>query len=141
MLPYSNRLSRIALIIFFLIVAGYTIFEAQAILLGPRIVIDNATNMVLHQQFVKIQGMAIHITSLTMNGAEIPVTEAGVFDEPYLLALGENRITLVAKDRYGNTTTKIVTLYYMPTTTPASLMPASPTPATSTAASSTLVAD
>lgn len=133
MLPYSTRLSRIALVVFFLIVVGYAIFEAQAILLGPRIGVDAANDAILDQPFVKIQGTASHISSLTMNGADIPVTETGAFDEPFLLAPGENRIQLVARDRYGNTTTKVVTLYYVPTTTPAALAP----PATSSPASAT----
>ncbi len=142
MLPYSTRLSRIALVIFFLAVVGYAIFEAQAILLGPRIAVDDATSAVLNQQFVKIQGTATHIASLTMNGADIPVTETGSFDEPFLLAPGENRIELVAKDRYGNATTRVVTLYYVPTTTPAALPPpagpsATTSPATTTEATST----
>lgn len=135
MLPYSTRLSRIALIVFFLAAIGYGLFEAQAILFGPRIAVDDTPGAVLDQQYVKIQGTATHIASLSMNGADIPVTETGAFDEPFLLAPGENRIRLVATDRYGNTTTKVVTLYYVPTTTPATLAPATTSPATTETAS------
>lgn len=113
MLPYSSRLSRIALLLFFLLVIGYGFYEAQAILWGPRIEIASAPTRAT-DRYVRIQGSATHIASLSMNGAEIAVTESGEFDEPFLLSNGENRILLEAVDRYGNTTEKTVVIYYVP---------------------------
>lgn len=130
MLPYSSRLSRVILLLFFLLVIGYGFFEAQAILWGPRIEIASTPTEVT-DQYVRIQGSATHIASLSMNGAEIPVTESGEFDEPFLLADGENRILLEATDRYGNTTEKTVTIYYTPEV--GSGPPASTTSSTDTA--------
>lgn len=145
MLPYSFRFSRIILFAFFLFAVLYGLFEAQGILLGPRIEIDG---MPVHvtTDFVRIQGVATHIASISMNGAEIPVTATGAFDEPYLLGPGENRVEFVAKDKYGNTTTKTVVLYYEATSTPASISPTTPTAPkpvspTSTTTATTTVAD
>jgi len=113
MLPYGNsRITRIALAIFFLILIGYGYFEARALLFGPRIDVGNAMT-VSHDQFVKIQGTTDHIASLLMNGKAISVTEDGAFDEPYLLAPGSNRVILTAKDKYGNTTSKMLDIYYL----------------------------
>ena len=48
-----------------------------------------------------------------MNGGEISVTENGEFDEPYVLAPGENRIVLEARDAYGHTKERIVEIVYL----------------------------
>lgn len=115
MVPYSARVSRVLLVIFFLAVFGYGLFEARGIVLGPRIEIDE-TPLEVSEQYVRIQGAATHIATLTMNGAAIPVTEEGVFDEPFLLHMGENVIRFQAADKYGNTTEKTVTIIYAPVT-------------------------
>jgi hypothetical protein len=128
MIPYSSRVSRTLLILFFLAVLGYGIFEARGIVLGPRIEVDEAP-LVVSTEFVRIQGAATRIATLTMNGTAISVTEEGLFDEPLLLHEGENRIILQARDKYGNETTKTVTLIYRPDTTPTpATMPGTMTP-------------
>ena len=112
MLPYGDsRFTKIALGLFFLIVIGYGYFEARALLFGPRIDIESQMT-VSHDKFVRIQGETQHIASLSMNGKAISVTKEGIFDEPYLLAPGSNRIYLEAKDKYGNTTTRVIQIYY-----------------------------
>ena len=114
MLPYSdNRLTRIALVAFFLLIIGYAYFEARALLWGPSITVPTNTTIV-HERFIHIQGSADHIASISMNGKDIAVTEAGAFDEPYLLSPGYNRIILEAKDKYGNKTSKVVGITYVP---------------------------
>lgn len=131
MLPYrDNRLTRFALVAFFLLVAAYGYFEATGLLLGPRIDIPEG-RMTVHQQLIMIRGTAAHIASLALNGAEIPVTESGSFEHPYLLAPGYNRIILDARDKYGKTAQKVLEIIYdAPSAT------SSPTVATSTAAAS-----
>ncbi len=128
MLPYSFRLSRLIILLFFLFALGYGLFEARGIVLGPRIEIDDAP-VRSESSFVRIQGRATHIASISMNGAEIPVTAEGAFDEPYLLGPGENRIELAARDKYGNETRRTVVIYYQATSSP-------PAPAPEPAASS-----
>lgn len=139
MLPYSFRFSRIVLFAFFLFAVLYGLFEAQGILLGPRIEIDD---LPVHTttDFVHIQGTATHIASISMNGAEIPVTATGAFDEPYLLGPGENTVEFVAKDKYGNITTKTVILYYDASTSPATraIPPGEASPSSTTTASTTV---
>jgi hypothetical protein len=116
MLPYSTRLSRLAIFGFFVLAILYGLYEAQGILLGPSIEVATVPTAV-SDEFIRIQGTATHIASLYMNGAEIPVTETGGFDEPFLLARGENRITLEARDKYGNLSRKVLAIIYAPTST------------------------
>ena len=134
MSTHSLRPSRIILILFFVFAFCYGLYEAQGILLGPKIAVES---LPLHaeSQFIHIKGSATHIASISMNGADIPVTSAGAFDEPYLLGPGENHIELVAKDKYGNRTVKTLIYYYQSTsTTP---LPAIPTPEHATATPAT----
>lgn len=130
MLPYrDSRLTKIALGVFFLLVIGYAYFEAQGILFGPSISIP--TNSIeVHDPFIIIKGQADRISSLSMNGKEIQVTESGAFEEPYLLAEGLNRIVLDAKDKYGRTSRKVIEVVYTP-----SALPSTELAATSTASS------
>ena len=104
---------RIAFGLFFVFLIGYGYFEVRALLYGPQITVPDVVEPV-HESFVRIQGMALHIASLAMNGRPISVTESGEFNEPYLLAPGTNRITLDAKDKYGNATRKIMQVVYVP---------------------------
>ncbi len=139
MLPYrDSMLTRIVLIIFFLLVLGYAYFEARGFLLGPSISIAGSVSTV-HDPFVHITGTAQRISSLSMNGQPIPVTESGAFDQPYVLAPGVNRIVFDAKDTYGRTSRQVVEIVYEPpsaaaiiasttgaTTTPTSTLPIAP---------------
>ena len=138
MLPYrDNRLTYIALGIFFLIILGYAYYEARGLLFGPSITVSSDITEV-HDPFVTIKGQADRIASLSMNGKTIPVTEDGAFEEPYLLSVGYNRIVLDASDKYGRTRRQAIEIVYTPKAD------AAPTPvATSTpsASSTTAVAE
>lgn len=142
MLPYSFRPGRIILIIFFLFALGYGIFEAQGIVLGPQIRVDE-TPISSTTQFVRIQGVATHIASLSMNGAAIAVTTDGAFDEPFLLAPGQNRVILSAKDKYGHATEKTLVLYYdaPPTTSSSPTLPTALASTSPVSSSTPAVAD
>jgi hypothetical protein len=114
MFPHrDSKLTRIALWIFFILIIGYGIYEAQGLLFGPKINVSTATTVV-HEPYVKIEGQAKRIASLSMNGKEISVTENGSFSEPFLLASGENRIALQAKDTYGRVTSSYVDITFIP---------------------------
>ncbi len=114
MLPYrDSRLTYIALGIFFLIVLGYAYYEARGLLFGPSITVSSEMTE-SRESFVTIQGHADRISSLSMNGKSIPVTENGAFEEPYLLSPGYNRIILDATDKYGRTRRQAIEIVYTP---------------------------
>lgn len=139
MLPYrDSRITRAVLIIFFLFILGYAYFEARGILFGPHITVTSDIQSVT-EPYVEIQGRADRISSLTMNGNPVAVTESGEFKEPFLLSPGVNRIILQAADTYGSTAEQVVTIVYNPPETPvtpepapATTTPATPPPATTT---------
>jgi Glucodextranase, domain B len=112
MLPYrDSTLTKIALAVFFLIILGYAYFEARGILYGPEIYVSQTVEQV-SSPYVELTGTTTHIATLSMNGQPVPVTEQGVFDIPYALSPGYNRIVLDASDKYGHTTQKIIQIVY-----------------------------
>lgn len=132
MLPYrDSALTKIALVVFFLLIIGYAYFEAQGILFGPSIQVAQSIEEV-SSPYIELTGTTTHIASLTVNGQNVPVTEAGAFNIPYALSPGYNRIVLDAKDKYGKSTEKVVQIVYTPATTTAGAA------ATSTLATSTV---
>ncbi len=147
MLPYrDSRLTYIALGVFFLIVIGYAYFEARGLLFGPSISVSSKVTEV-HEPFIVIKGQADRIAALSMNGKNIPVTENGAFEEPYLLSPGYNRIVLDASDKYGRTRRQSIEIVYTPpsssadsTSSPASPSLGGPQAATTTASSTPPVA-
>ena len=68
MLPYrDSALTKIALVVFFLIIIGYAYFEAQGILFGPSIQVSQSIEEVSNP-YIELTGTTTHIASLTMNG-------------------------------------------------------------------------
>ncbi len=114
MLPYrDSKITKIALVVFFLLVLGYAYFEAQGFLFGPAITVTSKVTEV-HDPFITIQGRADRIASLSMNGKPVSVTEGGSFSAPYLLAEGDNRIVLDASDKYGRGRRQVIEIVYTP---------------------------
>ena len=114
MLPYrDSRITRVAIILFFLLIVGYAYFEARGVLYGPNIQVVSGQTVVT-DPYIAIQGKAERIAELSMNGRPISVTEDGAYNEPYLLSPGLNRIMLDATDRYGGKTQQIVEIVYTP---------------------------
>lgn len=114
MLPFGDsRLIRIAFVIFFALVLGYAFYEARGLLLGPKISVSSQI-LEVRETYVRITGKAERIAKLAMNGKEIPVTQDGAFDQPYLLAPGLNRILFDATDKYGRTSQEVVAIIYTP---------------------------
>ncbi len=112
MLPYrDSRFTRIILIGFFIVVLAYAYYEGRGLLAGPSIEVSGRV-MQVSEPVVTIEGHAQRITSLTMNGKAIPVTEDGAFSEPYVLSPGYNRIVLDASDRYGKTAERVIEVVY-----------------------------
>lgn len=133
MLPYrESRFVNIALLVFFLLVIAYGYYEGRAMLYGPQIRVP-ASTIVVSESFTMIRGQAEHIAELRMNGAVVAVTEDGMFEEPYLLTPGENRIVLDAVDQYGRSRQEIIEIIY----TPATSTPPFETAVSTTTASST----
>jgi len=114
MLPYrDSRIVTIAVVLFFVLAALYAYYETRGLIFGPRIELGD-TPQEVREPYILITGKAERISSLSMQGKNIPVTEEGFFEEPYLLSPGLNRIVLEAEDRYGRTRSTVFQIVYTP---------------------------
>ncbi len=109
----SGRLSTGAIVLFFVLLVAYGLYEAQAMVLGPRITLPQET-LTLQSPYTLVRGTAEHIVEIRLNGVPISVTEDGVFEEPYVLSEGENRLLFEAHDKYGRKTEETVVIMYLP---------------------------
>lgn len=130
----EGRLTKLLLVCFFALVIGYAYFEGRGALYGPSISVEELPAATA-ERLVTIRGSAQRISSLSMNGSAVPVTEAGDFSERYVLAPGYNRIVLEAGDRYGKSTVREIEIVLLQDAADASPRPAASSPPS---ASSTL---
>lgn len=99
------RISAITLLV--LIIAGYSIFQAQKLIRGPIIDIYTPENGSTYSQtLIQIDGRARNISYLNLNGRAIFTDKNGNFSEKLLLSPGYNIIKLDARDKFKNYTEK-----------------------------------
>ncbi len=98
-------------------VAGYTIFQARFLIIGPRIVFANEPAVAQEHRVVTLEGAAENIVKLTLNGRQIYTNTAGHFNEALVLENGYTIATLEAHDRYGRIQTYTKEFVYTPALT------------------------
>ncbi|MFH0803589.1 MAG: hypothetical protein V1877_00505 [Candidatus Tagabacteria bacterium] len=80
----------------------YFLYQARGYLLGPRIALDSPTPAeIIHNSYLKVEGQALNVSSLSLNGRQIFTDERGFFSEELLLARGYNIIELMAQDKFS----------------------------------------
>jgi hypothetical protein len=101
-------ISVVALILF-----GYTAYEIQRVIFGPRIEVTSPKNgSLISNSLTEITGIAKNINSISLNDRKIFVDEAGNFKEEVLLSYGYNAISVKASDKFGRNTEKIIEVIY-----------------------------
>lgn len=113
-MPHSrdSRFVRLVLVIFFILAILYAAYEARGMLYGPAIHVSDEKPLA-YEAFTSIEGRALRITELRLNGKTIQVTENGDFSESFLLAPGVNRVILEANDARGRMATKKLDIVYI----------------------------
>jgi len=96
-----------------LIVVGYTSYEIQKIIFGPRINIINPKNgMSVSESLTKISGSTQNVNDISMDDRKIFVDEKGNFNEQILLSYGYNLITIKASDKFERKVEKTLEIIY-----------------------------
>jgi len=91
------------------IVVGYSYFALEGYVRGPRLELLNPINGVsTTTERITISGRAVHVNTLTINGATTSPDLAGNFSESLLLAPGYNIMRVDAQDRYGRRVEKTI---------------------------------
>lgn len=89
-----------------LIILGYALFAASPYLRGPSLSLEASSK----QGLTTVYGETERVSYLTLNGAEIEVTEDGSYSVERAYPAGYTAITAVGRDRFGRTITKTLTL-------------------------------
>ncbi len=90
-----------------LIILGYSIFQAQKIIVGPVIEIYSPENGVTYNQaLIEIEGKVKNVSYLNLNDRPIFTDKNGHFSEKLLLSPGYNIIKLDARDKFKSYTEK-----------------------------------
>ncbi len=107
-----NAKSIIRIVIFCLfgiLIAGYSVFQAQKLITGPVIEVYTPQNGATYSQtLIEIDGRVFNTSHLNLNGRSIFTDKSGYFKEKLLLSPGFNIIKLDAVDKYKKYTEKIL---------------------------------
>ncbi len=98
----KNTARNLLLILFFVFVGGYGLFEARNLVAGPKLTVSTPLpGAILTDSLVHIEGKAVRIATIFMNGRQIFTRDDGSFSEPLLLSYGYNIIQVRATDQLG----------------------------------------
>jgi hypothetical protein len=110
---FDLSIKQIAVIVFFVLLLLYTLFQARFLILGPVIYIDSPYDGELEPtSVIIIKGRAKNIAYISLNDRPIFIDSNGNWSEKYALSEGLSIITLKASDRFGRKTEKTVRLVY-----------------------------
>lgn len=110
----TRKFLKIAIISIVLIcLFGYTAYEIQRVIFGPRIeVLSPKNGSLLSDSITEISGVAQNIKDISLNDRKIFIDEEGNFKEQLLLSYGYNAFVIKATDKFGKNTEKIVEVIY-----------------------------
>jgi hypothetical protein len=100
---------RTTLVLFAIVlIAGYALFEASAIVQGPHISIAQPKKSAQEEALVTVSGSTKNVTWIALLGKPIHVNEEGSFREELLVPIGYSILTIEAKDRFGRSVTETI---------------------------------
>ncbi|MEY4602277.1 MAG: hypothetical protein RL292_218 [Candidatus Parcubacteria bacterium] len=104
-----------SLIILGVTIIGYSIFQAQKILGGPKITVLSPINGATYTTaLIEIKGVAKNTSTLLLNDRPLYTDKAGNFSDTLLPTEGYNIIKLEAKDKFGARTEERIEIIYKP---------------------------
>ena len=111
----KNNLRKALFAIIFIIVLGYTFYEARFIISGPELTIFTPqNNATVTDSLLEIKGHVKNLSSLTINGRQIMITTDGLFADKLLLLDGYNTIEVKVRNKFGQENTKILGIVLRP---------------------------
>ena len=98
------------LITLFLLLTSYSLYQARAILTGPRVWIESPLDgQEVSSSLVVMEGRAKNIAWISLNDRQIFTDEEGKWSEKLIVSEGTSIMTVRARDRFGRETKE--TLY------------------------------
>ncbi len=114
MLFHRSRATKYIFAAFVLVVLMYAFFEARNVLYGPQILLGTTGAITVTDALVEISGTVKNVTSFTLDGRSVFISDSGVFLEKVLLAEGLNEFVFEASDKFDNQTREVLKVVYLP---------------------------
>ncbi|MEX2013594.1 MAG: hypothetical protein WD897_01620 [Parcubacteria group bacterium] len=97
------------LIILFILLIAYSLYQARALLAGPRIWVESPEDgRTVGEALVIMAGQSKNIAWISLNDRQIFTDADGKWSEKLLVSPGLSIMTVKARDRFGRETTKSV---------------------------------
>jgi hypothetical protein len=97
------------LIALFVVLTAYSLYQARALLIGPRVWVTNLKDgEVVNTPLVVVEGQSRNIAWISLNGRQIFTDENGNWSEKLIVSEGTSIMTVEASDRFGRKTKKRV---------------------------------
>lgn len=91
-----------ALLCLFIILAGYALFQARFLVLGPRLkIVSPQDGSHVAGSVVHVEGIAKNIAWISLNGRQIFTDERGWWSEKLIVPSGISIMTVETRDRFG----------------------------------------
>ncbi|MES2213752.1 MAG: hypothetical protein V4473_02875 [Patescibacteria group bacterium] len=101
------RLISVSIVI--IVIAGYSLFQAQKLIRGPIIDIYTPENGVTFTSpLIEISGRARNISYINLDDRKIFTDKDGYFKEKFVLSPGRNVIKLDAEDKFKTSRQKLI---------------------------------
>lgn len=99
------------LILFFLILGLYALFQARFLVFGPRIFIEtHEDGVVITSPVITLGGRGENVAWLSLNGRPIFMDEDGFWSEKLIVSTGTSIMTVEAQDRFGRRAVKSISI-------------------------------
>lgn len=96
----------------FLILIVYSLYQARALIMGPRIWIDHPKDgQIIADPVVTLKGRSKDIAWLSLNDHQIFTDETGWWSEKLIVPEGLSIITVKARDRFGREVERAVRVF------------------------------
>ena len=96
------------LIVFFVIILGYSYYKTKDLFRGVRLEVEGIENgEIISSPDVILTGYAKNAVYVSINDREIFISQEGAFNETLILSSGYNIITITSRDKFGKEKEKI----------------------------------
>ncbi|OHB09647.1 MAG: hypothetical protein A3G05_00745 [Candidatus Zambryskibacteria bacterium RIFCSPLOWO2_12_FULL_45_14] len=97
------------LIVLFVVLAVYALYQARALLVGPRVWITSPEDGErVSTPLIVMEGQSRNIAWISLNGRQIFTDEEGRWSEKLIVSEGTSIMTVEASDRFGRETKKSI---------------------------------
>ena len=91
------------------VVSAYIFFQYSSLIFPPPLAIESPKNgQVLKSNTIQVKGKTDPYATVTVNGEEVYVNLQGKFQKSLYMFTGENKISVISKNRFGKEASKTV---------------------------------